>query len=95
MTTSTLSQLGYDVLVGRVAIRMECVTHYWESVFQKKDGFEDAYWPIEKIWTHSSHGSAMSNTQADLYYAHDGHSSVKGIRLAGLLISRQVISISS
>jgi hypothetical protein len=36
-------------------------------------------------------GSSMSNTQEDLYYAHDGHPSVKGNRLAGLLIGRQVL----
>jgi hypothetical protein len=36
-------------------------------------------------------GSAMSNTPEDLYYAHDGHPSVKGNRLAGLLTSRQVL----
>lgn len=36
-------------------------------------------------------GSPMSDTQEDLYWPHDGHPNVKGNRLAGLLISRQVL----
>lgn len=36
-------------------------------------------------------GSSKSDTQEDLYWAHDGHPNVKGNRLAGFLISRQVL----
>jgi hypothetical protein len=39
-------------------------------------------------------GSSMSDTQEDLYWPHDGHLNVKGNRLAGLLISRQVLERS-
>lgn len=39
-------------------------------------------------------GSATSNTEEDLYWAHDGHINVKGNRFAGLLLSRQVLERS-
>jgi hypothetical protein len=39
-------------------------------------------------------GSSKSDTQDDLYWAHDGHLNVKGNRLAGLHISREVLQQS-
>lgn len=39
-------------------------------------------------------GSSRSDTHEDLYWPHDGHPNVKGNRLAGLLISRQVLEQS-
>ena len=36
-------------------------------------------------------GSSKSDTLDDLYWAHDGHLNVKGNRMAGLLISRQLL----
>jgi hypothetical protein len=39
----------------------------------------------------SCNGSALSDTQDDLYWAHDGHLNVKGNRLVGLLVSRHIM----
>jgi len=46
--------------------------------------------PEFRHYAHCSGGS-MANTEQDLYWVHDGHPNVQGNRLAGFLVSRQVL----